>query len=177
MLASAVVALLFAFTAVVAVTAIVVFLRFVARIVLLFGVGARTLVRSAPALSRLAPMESTPADNTRARARSSRAESTSSIEELGDATVVARAQVHVGTARATESSEVDRTLAILPRRTPRRRTARSIAPLRIPVPRARRPETPEPTPSSPPFSECRRLLSPTRVRSPQSFEVSHSAWR
>ena len=63
-------------------------------------------------------MESTPADNTRARARSNRAESSSSIEELGDATVVARAQIHAETASPAESPEVDRTLAILPHPTP-----------------------------------------------------------
>ena len=117
-LAVAFVALLLAFAAVVAVTAIVVLVRFVARIVLSTRRGSREHVRSAPALSRLAPMESTPAENTRARARPSRTESSSSIEELGDTTIVTRAQTHAEPARAAESPEVDRTLAILPRATP-----------------------------------------------------------
>ncbi len=60
-------------------------------------------------------MESTPADNTRARS-TSRAESSSSIEELGDATVVAR--VRAPFAEPVEAAEVDRTLAMLPRPTP-----------------------------------------------------------
>ena len=62
-------------------------------------------------------MESTPADGTRARARTNRAESSSSVEELGDATIVTRAQLHTETASRAES-EVDRTLAILPHPSP-----------------------------------------------------------
>ena len=63
-------------------------------------------------------MESTPAENTRLRARSNRAESTSSIEEIGETTIVARAQVHAEPAHPFESIGADRTLAILPAPTP-----------------------------------------------------------
>ena len=91
-------------------------------------------------MSRSRAMESTPADGTRARARSNRAESSSSIEELGDATVVTRAQVHTETASRAES-EVDRTMAILPHPTP------------PPAHRTLERATAQPTPPNPPPAE------------------------
>ena len=69
-------------------------------------------------MNRPRAMESTPAENTRGRARSNRAESSSSIEYLGDETIVVRAQVHAGPASRADLPEADRTLAILPHPTP-----------------------------------------------------------
>ena len=116
-LVSAVVALFVALAAFAAFAASLGFLRFVARLALLFRICAQKPVRAAPVMSRSRAMESTPADGTRARARTNRAESSSSVEELGDATIVTRAQLHAETASRAES-EVDRTMAILPHPSP-----------------------------------------------------------